>query len=73
MSSLKLVDGCFIKDCSNNELVLGHKLQLPNTVSCSNGDSASKNNYCYNGECRSFDCSGYSETNESCNHKTGKI
>lgn len=73
--STALINGCFIRNCPNNELILSHELQLPNTSPCTAdefGDSA--NNYCYNGECRPFDCSGYSESNTlPCKYKTGKI
>lgn len=73
--STALINGCFIRNCPNNELILSHELQLPNTSPCTAdefGDSA--NSYCYNGECRAFDCSGYSETNTlPCKYKTGKM
>ena len=73
--SAAVINGCFIKNCPNNELILSHELQLPNTSPCTAGDSGgSANSYCYSGECRHFDCSGYSESNTvPCKDKTGKL
>lgn len=70
-SSESTVNGCFIKSCPNNEIILSHELQLPNTSPCSVDGSTGSNSYCFNGECRHFDCSGFSETNTiPCKDKT---
>ena len=66
------IDGCLVKNCANNELILNNEsLQLPNSSPC----RENSNSYCFDGKCRNFDCSGFSETLNTlaCKAKTGRI